>query len=587
MFDTARSPAKPTIGARRMLGNEPAAVGYAIGALLLTLGIVVLQMNLRAGRYDPENLRIFYRLFAFEDYAASFLFMACLLLGAVPQVQNAAAALAKAIGAHPLAVSIGAGAAFAAGALGVYHAFPLAMDEAAPYMQSKAFAAGELVGRYPQQLLDWLVVPGFQNYFIYVSRETGEVASAYWPGFALLLTPFMALGVPWLCNPVLGAASVWVIHRLTLALTQSVAAAGAAMLFTLASAAFVVNAMSFYAMTAHLLCNAIFALLLLKPSPGRCFAAGLTGGLALTLHNPVPHMLFAAVWLVWLANNKNRWKLLASIAAGYLPWIIVVGFGWYHLLQGLANSAAVAGESQPLIAKALALLARVFKWPHTTELMSRLVGAAKTWLWSAPLVLLLAGAGFWRQRGNTHFRLLLASTVTTFVAYLFVPLDQGHGWGYRYFHSVWFVLPIFAAAALAAPRDAATDGAAPRSSPLSQWTQGAALAGGLVLVPYFAWQVHAFIGTHLAQIPRADHGRARVVMIDPKGGYYNQDLVQNDPDLRQPVLRMISHGNEADAQMMTQYFPDLILLARNRRGSVWGNAEIDGRSKGAENTGGH
>ena len=110
------------------------------------------------------------------------------------------------------------------------------MDESAPYMQSRIFAAGALLGRLPAPLVDWLVYPGFQGHFIQVSHQTGEVASVYWPGFALLLTPFTAAGISWLCNPLLGALSVWAIYRLALTLTGSIEAAGTAMLFTFWSA---------------------------------------------------------------------------------------------------------------------------------------------------------------------------------------------------------------------------------------------------------------------------------------------------------------------------------------------------------------
>ena len=99
-------------------------------------------------------------------------------------------------------------------------------------------------------------------------HETGQVVSSYWPGFALLLTPFEFFGVPWLCNPVLGALTVLVLHRLALELVGSRELAGLAVLLGLASTAVSINSISFYSMTAHALANAIFALLLLKPDVG-------------------------------------------------------------------------------------------------------------------------------------------------------------------------------------------------------------------------------------------------------------------------------------------------------------------------------
>lgn len=560
---------------RRVLGIEPAAVGFAVLALLITAGILLVQMRVRTGEFEPEAMPIFWRLFAFEDYPAAFLFIVALLVAAVPACQRAAARLADVIGEHPLYASIASGAVFAIGSLYVYHAHPLAMDESAPYMQSKIFAHGALVGRLPVDLIDWLVVPNFQNYFIYVSHQTGEVASSYWPGFALLLTPFMWAGVPWLCNPVLGAAAVWVIHRLTFRITDSKQAAGAAALFALGSAAFTINSISFYSMTAHLLCNAVFALLLTTPSPRRCALAGLVGGLALTLHNPVPHLLFAPPWALWVLTQKNRWALIGSLLAGYLPWIVCIGFGWAYLLRSFADAATTASAAQDngkdLVAQALSQVGSVLKIPTSVQLFARLAATAKLWLWASPLLLLAAGFGFWRHRRNTHMKLLLASAVLTFIAYLFVPLDQGHGWGYRYFHSAWFVLPVFAAAALVAPRAAATKESEQTSSkPLGRWALAGTLGGLLIMTPYFSYCVHSFIGSHLAQLPTADHGTPRVVIISTNQGYYVSDLVQNDPFLAGQVIRMYSHGRVNDEDMMAHRFPELVPLRKSQKGSVWG-----------------
>lgn len=561
---------------RRVLGIERAAFGIAALALLITAAVLILQMDVRVRYSDPKWMKIFYRLFAVEDYPATFLFIAALLCAAIPTCQRAAARLAASIGEHPLLTSIASGIAFALGSLYVYHAHPLAMDESTAYMQSAIFAHGALVGKLPADLLDWLVVPKFQSLFIQVSHQTGEVASSYWPGFALLLTPFTWAGVPWLCNPLLGALAVWVIHRLTFRLTDSKTAAGAAALFTLASAAFTINSISFYSMTAHLLCNAVFALLLLSPSPSRCMLAGLIGGLALTLHNPLPHLLFATPWAIWLLTQQNRWKLIGALSAGYLPWILLAGFGWAWLLRSFSDSAAHAvarANGQGLAAQALTQMGSILQVPDIIQLDARAIATAKAWLWASPLLPLAAGFGYWRHRNNIHMQLLLASAAITFLVYLFVPLDQGHGWGYRYFHSVWFVLPVFAAAALVAPRASAAQGEETSPQPIVPWALAGALGGLLIMTPYFSWAVHSFIGAHLAQLPQADHGTPRVVIINPRAGYYVNDLVMNDPFYAAPVIRMISHGQKDDEAMMAQRFPDLKLLHSSRQGSVWGQPD--------------
>ncbi len=560
---------------KRLLWNDPSVVVLCGIALLATIAIIGLQTSRRRGVYDPETVGIFDRLFLFQDYPTSWLLMAMLLVAMVPAVQQAGSRLARWFGENPGIVATLSIVLLAAGARFAYMAHPLAMDETAAYMQSEAFAAGALLGRLPAPLMDWLVVPGFQAHFFQVSHQTGEVASAYWPGFALLLTPFVAAGVPWLCNPVLGGLSVWAVQRMARKLTGSVEVAGTAALFMLASAAFVVNAISFYSMTAHLLSNAVFVLLLLNPSPRRALAAGAIGGLSLTLHNPVPHLLFAVPWLLWLLFQKDRVRLCTAVAIGYLPWVVIVGFAWHLFTLSLVPVAAdgtVTAEIGP-IAELNRQLAAIFRLPDGELLDARLVGLAKLWLWATPAMVLVAVAGYWRFRRDWRFQLLFASAALTFIGFLFVPVSQGHGWGFRYFHSAWFVLPLFAAATVATPSGSGNSAQRSRSNILGRYAQGAALGGLLVLTPFFVWQVHGFIAGHLAQLPATDHGRPRVVIINPYTGYYAQDLVQNDPFLRDPVIRMITHGRQEDEAMMSEYFPDLVLLSHSYRGSVWGYAD--------------
>ena len=56
-----------------------------------------------------------------------------------------------------------------------------------------------------------MVVPGFQGSFIHVNQETGNAVSGYWPGLALLMTPFAWFKAEWMLNPLLGAVGLWLI----------------------------------------------------------------------------------------------------------------------------------------------------------------------------------------------------------------------------------------------------------------------------------------------------------------------------------------------------------------------------------------
>lgn len=558
---------------RRVLWNSPRVVGFFAATLLITLSITLFQLLLRRSIFYDEGVPVYYRLFLFQDYPGSLLYALALVVALVPAVQSLADRIVRRISSAPLATAVVAAVVLSVCSLVLLRAQPVAMDEVAPYMQSRIFASGALTGRFPPELLDWLIYPNFQNYFIHMSRETGAIASSYWPGFALLLTPFMAAGVPWLCNPVIAALAILVVYRMAKDLTGSLLAAGIAVMFMVASPVFTVNASTFYAMTAHLLCNAVFALLLFRPTPARAAVAGLVGGLSLTLHNPVPHILFATPWLLWLLLRKDRWTLLPAIAVGYLPWVIVAGFGWHQMIVGLKAGAPAAQADLSVssrIAHGLATFLEAFRLPDVTMVQTRMISTSKLWLWAVPGLLLLAAAGYWRNRFDVRYRLLLASGALTFVGYLFVRLTQGHGWGYRYFHSAWFILPVLAAAG--SVRDRSGPGLTDSESvtPVGRYVQGAALVALLMLTPYWFRQVHVFVSKHLAQLPEATSGVTRVVIVNPSLGYYAQDLGVNDPFLRDPVVRMISRGPDNDAEMMARQFPQFTMIARDYRGTVWG-----------------
>src|SRR5205823_3017327 len=93
---------------------------------------------------------------------------------------------------------------------------------------------------------------------------------------------------------------------------------------------------------------------------------------------------------------------------------------------------------------------------------------------------------------DRSIRLLGWSAMLTFVVYLFVRFDQGHGWGYRYFHSAWGVIPILAGCAM-------TD-RAQANSRLVSFAGAAAILSLLIMVPFQLNQIDGFISGQLAQL---------------------------------------------------------------------------------------
>jgi len=231
------------------------------------------------------------------------------------------------IGSHVAALAIASVALLGLCAVFIYHNDAFCMDEYAAVFQAKIFAAGRLTAQLPPSVVDWLIPPGFNGAFLVASRTTGVAMEAYWPGFSLILAPFELIGIPWLCNATLSGFAIFLVHRITFEITNDRRAAGWAVLFTVASGAFAAYAMSYYSMQAHLTANLLFVWLLLKPTPYRAFGAGVVGSLALVLHNPFPHTLFAAPWIIAIARSKEQRRFFFALILGYLPLTILMGAG--------------------------------------------------------------------------------------------------------------------------------------------------------------------------------------------------------------------------------------------------------------------
>jgi hypothetical protein len=455
------------------------------------------------------------------------------------------------------------------GSISVYHDHPLSMDEYTAVFQAQVFAAGRLAASFPPELFDRLIPPYFQGGFFAVAPAAGAASANYWPGFALLLAPFARMEIAWALNPAIGVLAIPALHRLTHEATGSREAAGWAVALTIASPVFILSSISYYAMQAHLLCNIFYSLLLLRSTLPRALLAGVVGSVALTLHQPVPHFLFALPFAVWLALRPGAARILAALIAGYLPLALLLGLGWYHHLAGMLLGAApqVAGG-----APFEALLVRVWNvisLPGPFIIEARLAGLSKVWTWASAGMLVLAAGGYAAGRRAPAVRVLAAALATTFFGYFLFRVEQGHGWGFRYVHSAWFVLPVLASVALIERAgDARMDHAELRG--MSAWAVVLSLlfANAQRLV-----QVEGFIDWHLRQVPplarTTELGRRELVFIDPASGAYLLDLVQNDPFLRSPRIVMLVSPSESAETLVQRRFPGYTRTARDKWGEIW------------------
>jgi hypothetical protein len=507
-----------------------------------------------------------------QDIAGALLLMALVVAALVAPTRSAALAVVEAMGRHPWRVATASFVLLCLGTFFIERDHPLPQDEYAALFQSRVFAEGRLTGQFPPDLLGRLVPPIYLNQFIYGSFQTGEVASSYWPGFALLLTPFTLVGAPWACNPLLASLALVLMARLAARLSGAPQATGWAMLVALASPQFTATGITYFSMTAHMLFNLAFVWLLQEPTTRRLVLAGLTGSFALVLHNPLPHTLFALPWIAWFAWQPARWRNLAALGAGYLPLAVLLGLGWPLVLTRLLGETSYS--LFPGSGDAVRDIANFFwNWhikvrstlevPHAAIAATRAAEFARLWNWTVPGLPLLAAFGWWLSRASWRPRLLGLSVASTLLGYLLIVYTQGHGWGARYLHPAWGALPVLAALALA------------RVQPGSRCEQTPGYVASLALLTLVfatalrAYQIRDYIDGHLAKRPPVQDGVRQVVFVRDDGKGFNLDLVHNDPFLRGPVLTLLSYGTQSDERLIRKRFPDARLAHRDARGDVW------------------
>jgi hypothetical protein len=447
--------------------------------------------------------------------------------------------------------------------------------------------------------------------FFETSFVTGQACSGYWPGHAILLTPFTALGIPWAFNPVLSGCAILLLAAVVRR-TFGERAAGWAVLFTLASPVFAAYGISFYAMTAHLTINLLYAWLLLSPTLPRVAGAGLVGGFALVLHNPFPHFVFSLPWLGWLTLRRDRWTRLPVIALCYAAVFIPLEVGWRHVEESIrGNQAATvfataaagqppadAANQVPVVAEAAAPAAAAGPSGFTATVgairgyfsavnlptfvdfvKGRWFSFLRSVAWDAPGLVVLACWGFWRNRHSTVARLFAVSGLTTFFGYSLIAMSGGHGWGYRYFFSAWSCLPVLAAGLAAG--EAGSDRGDAHSGSVADVLRAAGLAAVLsmaICLPVRLWQIHGFIAEHLAQMPPRPADTRRVdgdivSFLDPSKGYFRSDLIRNNPFFRRGPYVLVSQGPDSDRFVIEKLAEATGMQARmvaaDKRGSTW------------------
>ena len=484
-----------------------------VGACYLLLLFVA-----HAGEPDASSVQMFFRLFYLGEpvpigLLGAFAAMAWWFLARTPQTRDvqpdASNLSAIAIGLVALSVS----ALITAIAVGLLRDYAFSMDEFGAVFQARLFAAGRVSATVPSEWRQH--VDAITPVFITARPSDSAWVSLYLPGNAVIRAPFERAGVGWMSGVLLAIVSIAAIGGVARRLwpnerMRQLASVGALALST----QFLVVAGTPYAMTAHLAVNLCWLYFWVRG--GRvAYLAGPIGMIGILLHQPIPHLLFAAPFGVRLLRDR-QWLLALWMGICYVA-ALFVSLAWHDFV---GFTSATGGLISALAAP------KLISW-HVS-----LMHAVLLLTWQTPFAALSFVVCLRRIRSLRPLEQdLLGGLILSLVFYLFFRLvTQGHGWGWRYGHQVLGNMSLLCASAW----------------PTVEKALGSSRARQLALTSIVVTVVGQFpLRARLvrnASAPFADAYRwlraqdADIVIVPSDSIWYGRDLVRNQPGLPRPIL---------------------------------------------------
>jgi hypothetical protein len=509
-----------------------------IGAVaLLGAGFAIWLGKTFAGFPDPRSgYNAFYVLFARNEVVglallAAFSFSAAFLFRSqAAGLPNESSATPEREKRTPLFVALIAAGVFTIAGLGtefVCHNYALSADEFMADFQAQIFLRGKVAAEIPPQWLPALRVikPTYVDYL----PETHSWKATYLPIYAALRALFQSVYLQGFLNPVLAALTIFALYGTARNIwPHDRQNAFAAILLLAASAQFLVMSMTSYSMPAHLAFNTIWLWLYSRPDRPRFYLAPLVGVLAIGLHQPIVHALFVAPFLVRLLRER-KWKSVSIYGSIYLLGCAA----WYAWRAHFASPGDATGS-----------LFRLFNLKMIViQPMDLLLVIGWSCL-ATPLLAVLGLRRIFREPAIVQDAAL--SCLCTFGFYYFFLYDQGHGWGYRYFHGALSCLVLVAVAGWRSLGEKVGCQSAQRFL-------AAGIAASLLLaLPLRSYQAESFIRP-FAEASETIHAiNAKVVGVNLLGTWYAGDLIRNDPFLETtPVLAVAIPGWMTPSELRT------------------------------------
>jgi hypothetical protein len=498
----------------------PSAILFAIAAFGLIGIAFALWVRTVAGSHPDPRLtyNVFYVLFARNEPLGLLTVVLFSLISAVVLLRKnrgAAKARDEDVDLARWLCPIIALIVFAVAALGtqfVLHDYPLTADEYLADFQARIFLRGKIEAEVPAALQDAIrvITPTYVDYI--PSRHSWH--ATYLPVYAAMRAVFQSAGLQSLLNPALAAITILALYGVARNLwPEKKANALVAAALLASSSQFLLMAMTSYAMPAHLALNTVWLWLYSRPDRRAFYLAPVVGVLAMGLHQPFVHALFAAPFLLRLVWQR-RWRPVVIFAAVYLAGCVT----WYLWMKHYQAPNAAGAKT----------LLRLF---NPRMLIIQPMNLLLLIGWASLATPLFAILGF---RRVFHLPPIVqdaaASCLLTFGFYYFFFLDQAHGWGYRYFHGALGCMVLVAVA-----------GWNRLSHLIGQRRAVKFLASGvafslLIQLPLRCFQAESFVRP-FARTAAVFHAFPKdIVAFDGTQAWYSGDLIRNDPFLQERPL---------------------------------------------------
>jgi hypothetical protein len=300
------------------------------------------------------------------------------------------------------------------------------------------------------------------------------------------------------------------------------------MLMLTTSSQVLVTATTSFAMTAHLAVNLVWLWCFLRDDRIGHIGAVASGFIGCGLHQLVFHPLFVAPFIANLWVQHRR-----SLVAGYVVAYAAICAFWILYPSLVLWSAGVPAD-HGVPAGASRFLGTISHLVGDFSLIASILlmidNTLRFLAWQHVLLIPLGIASLEViRRAEGLARPLVAGPLLTIaVAFVLIPW-QGNGWGYRYLHGLIGNLCLLAGYGWLAIITGAPAGSRAAAGSLLGISTAFTF---LVLLPAHILQTATMEAPFRAAMTVIRRSTADLVLVDPSGVPYAEDLVRNDPYLR-------------------------------------------------------